>query len=247
MTNQLNAVKNRVSTLLRDAPVFGEERFPGAARDYADLSPDVRAAIAAMTAQPDESRGFRQEYRRAMLQLVSQECAAGTIAERCRAWFFCLAELARCPLPGSHAPADAVEAVTYYALAGNFLKTSHDEWPDDLANQQTSVRVLYMLMTGKRLNLPVAEDLFDYSYWLQLHDAIARNNAKSAQAAFVALADWWLAEYRDAEVPVYNPSAIPSFEPLPNAALAIANLRQGLGIEFEAPLHKQFYVAALLY
>jgi hypothetical protein len=245
--SHLKVVKNLAAALLREAPTFGEERFPGAARDYAELSPDARSTVAAMTAQPDESRVFRQEYRRAILQLVSQECAAGALAERCRAWFSCLAELARSPLPGSHMPADPVEAATYSALAGDFLNTPIDQWPDDLVTRQTSERVLYMLMTGKRLNLPLAEDLFDYRYWLQLQEAIEHNDARSAQAAFISLADWWLAEYRDAEVPVHNPSSTPSFEPLPNAALAIANLRQGLGIEFEAQLHRQFYVAALLY
>jgi hypothetical protein len=243
--SHLELAKSRAAELVREPPEFGAERFAGAIRNYAELAPEIRQSVAAMSGQTLATPMFLRDYQGVILHLVSLECAAGASAARCRAWFACLADLAWTRIHSTDALADPVDIAAYSALAGIF--NMDDEWPDKLAMQQTSARILYMLMTGKSLDLPLGDDLFDFKEWIQLRDVIERKDAQAARIAFISLAEWWFAEYRDAEVQLYNPSSVPSFELLPNAALAFANLREGLSITFDKPEHRQFYVAALLY
>lgn len=246
MTKSIQEIKSHVSTMLKQSPPFGTERFPGAANDYIQISPNIISAIMTMNAQTDESQEHNNSYRLYILKLVSLECAAGASAQRCRAWFQCLAELASCSLSDSFAPIDPVEAVTYFALAGNFSKAMYDKWPDDLDTKQIPDRIIYMMMTGKQLDISASAKLYDNQYWLNLYDSINHKDEAGAQAAFISIAEWWLSEYRDSEVPFYDPQSYPYFEPIPNAALALAKLRESMNIGFDSEEQRQFYVAALI-
>ena len=243
----LQEIKSKVAALLRQPTEFGAERIPGATDDYVRISGRVRSSLEWMNLRTDESQQHNKDYRLLLLELVSLECAAGADAQRCRAIFSCIAEVSRLSLPGSNLPADPSDAMTYAALAGEFSKDHYDAWPNDIPSLQTSERVLYMLMTGKQLSLPIDARLFDDRHWIELYDAFMRNDAEGVRAALISLADWWLSEYEDTEMPIYAPDKYPSFfEPDPNAALAIANLREGMNIDFDREEHKMFYLAARL-
>ncbi len=54
------------------------------------------------------------------------------------------------------------------------------------------------------------------------------------------------AEYRESDEIVPDLSLHPCFEPLPNAALALANMRENLENPFRSPEYARFYVAALM-
>jgi len=243
---KLSETQDQVLQLLQAEPVFGTERIKGALADYQRLAAPVQKTLGTIKALREDLKEHSTFYRKALLQLVSLECAAGAEVDRCRAWFTCLAELACRPLPGTGQPIDPVEAVTYFALAANFATEIYTTWPEDLETQQTSERVLYHLMTGKPIPLPETDPFFDGPHWLRLYRAIMTHTLDEAQTASIGLADWWLREYRVSEVPVYDPEEYPCFEPVCNAVLAVALLRERMPIAFVEASHKQFYIAALM-
>ncbi len=242
----MQEIKSKVAALLRQPTEFGAERIRGAADNYARLSGPVRSSLEWMNLRTDESEQHIKDYRLTLRELVSLECAAGADAQRCRAIFSCIAELGRLSLAGSNLPIDPSRAVIYAALAGDFSKDHYDAWPNDIPSLVTSERVIYMLMTGKQLSLPTDAQFFDNRHWRELYDAFTRNDAEGVRAALISIANWWLSEYEDAERPVYDPERYPLFESDANAALAIANLREGMNIDFDLEEHKLFYIAARL-
>ncbi|HEX6368215.1 MAG TPA: hypothetical protein VF006_04750 [Longimicrobium sp.] len=230
--------------LLAEEPVPGAERLPGGAGEYARLAPEPRATIAYMAGSPPEQwPAHYRTYRTALLQLASLECAAGVPVERCLRWFRCIADLASAPRAGGE-PTDAAEAVTCTALARDF--TDPARLSGAVPDGPMAERVLHALLTGAPLPPPEVPALFDHQHWAALGRAIRARDRDAARTAFIGIAEWWISEYEDSGVPRFDLSEYPAFEPVPNAALAIANHAERMDIDFDDPGHRLFYVAALM-
>jgi hypothetical protein len=234
----------RLRRLLAEEPALGPERLPGGTGEYARLAPEPRATIAYMAGSPPEQwPAHYRTYRTALLRLASLECAAGASVDRCLRWFRCIADLASAPLAGGE-PADASTAVTYTALARDFENPARLSGP--VPDGPIPERVLHALLAGAPLPRSEQRPLFDHEHWAALGQAIRAGDGDAARRAFIGIAEWWISEYEDSGVPRFDLSEYPAFEPAPNAALAIANYAERLGIDFDDPDHRLFYVAALM-
>jgi hypothetical protein len=129
-------------------------------------------------------------------------------------------------------------------LAGRYIDPGLRSWPEDPDTAAASQRAIYRLYTRKPVELPPSE-LHDDELWSELVTAVERRNAAAATATFVAIAEWWLEEYRATGTEAYDPENFSTFEPTPNAALAIA-LHMGMDIRLPGEEHRRFYYVALM-
>ncbi len=236
----------RVISLLAEEPVLGPERLPTAAGDYRRLAPAILREVASLSHSPEQSLVHNREFRTALLRLASIECAAGAAIERCQSWFDCLASLASWTSPGTSGWIDAGEAAIWTALALRLEITNFSVWPEDPGTESTSDRVVYRLLTQKPLVTRSDRRLFENGLWEDLCSAVEDGHSVAAGRCFRSIADWWLAEYRDTETPTYDPEHFSTFEPAPNAALAIALISRRLEIHFDRTEHQRFYYVALM-
>lgn len=242
-------IRDTLLELMDTPPVFGKEHFKGAAADYNRLAPDLLASLAPVKTIKDDSEFISSKYvsysyRENLLKLVSQECAAGASARRCRQWFKCMALLAA-QVPGwTKEPVCDREGVIYFALSQDFCAERYRDWPDEPRTRETSIWVLYALMTQKEL-LHEGKMYHDDRHWLKLYEAIKNKDETAAKAAYIALADYWLKEYEANDQMQYEPG-FPSFEPDCSAILAIGLFREKFSIQFEEERHRLFYHAVLI-
>ena len=238
--------KQTVTSLLAERPQLGPERLPTAADDYGRLMPAMLSEVRSLTLSSEKSVGHNRDYRVALLRVASIECAAGAGIERCRTWFHCLASLASWTPPDASGWMNDSEAAIWTSLACHYDASIFTEWPDDPCTETTSDRVVYRLLTQKRVVMKSDRVLFENRFWEDLCLAVEEGQSATAGQAFQSIADWWLAEYRDSETPVYDPEHFSTFEPAPNAALAIALIGRQMQIYFHRPEHQRFYYVALM-
>lgn len=238
--------KQTVLTLLAEAPLLGSERLPNASRDYHRLIPEIISEVRSFTVSPEQSRRHNRDYRIALLRIASIECAAGVSIERCRTWFYCLASLAAWIPSDTTQPIDPAESVIWSALALQFQRDVFIEWPDDPDTRSISDRVIYRLLTQKTVDTYSLHPLFEEQYWEDLCSAIEAHLSEPATRAFQEIADWWLSEYQSCETSSYDPEHFSTFEPAPNAALAIALIRERMQIQLHQLAHRHFYYVALM-
>jgi hypothetical protein len=119
-----------------------------------------------------------------------------------------------------------------------------DGWPDEPGSVATSERVVYRLVTGKRIEVGTSSDLHDDRLWRQLLAAIEDRSGDRTAAALSSIAHWWLAEYRATDTPAFDPEHFASFEPTPNAVMALASIRDGLHIKLRSEEARAFYFVA---
>jgi hypothetical protein len=223
------------------------ERVPGGAAAWDALAPEIRGRLAAMASEPpDRWHRFGKPFLADLLMMVSLDCAAGISGDRCGIWFDCMADIAAASRPDGNL-VDPVSATVYSSLARDFARDTSG-WPSRPSTMQVADRVFYGLFTRRRIE-PVDEKaaaLFDNRHWLSLGHAIETGDAPAAMAAFDAVAAAWLSDYRHAGEPRFDLAAFPCFEPLPNAALALAKFRDRLPIRLANEEHRLFYLAALL-
>jgi hypothetical protein len=238
-------VKRTVEALVAEPPQLGPERLPSAAVDHARLAPAIHAEVAAYARSPEESARHDRELRDALLRIASIECASGSPPERCMRWFECIGALAAWTPPGAAEPLAPAEAAIWLALAGRFDDPAAGGWPDEPGTAATPDRAVFRLFTRKPVEL-ASSDLHDDRLWVELADALERRDEAAAGRAFDAIASWWLEEYDAAGTPAYDPERFSSFEPAPNAALAIARRRDGLRIQPSGEERRRFYYVALM-
>lgn len=239
-------VKQTVMSLIEDTPILGLERLPTATRDYHRLIPKILSEVRAFTVSPEESRRHNQDFRIAILRIASIECAAGASVERCRTWFYCLASLAAWTPMGNTQPIDIGEAAIWAALAGQFQNPILTAWTEDPDTRAITDRVVYRLLTRKPIDVQSPHSLFEDQFWQNLCSAMENGQSEPTTFAFQAIANWWLSEYENTETPAYDPEQFSTFEPAPNAALAIALIRDQMAIQFHQSDHRRFYYAALM-
>ena len=236
--------KRTVASLLAEEPRFEAERLPSAAIDHSRLMPTILSEIGSFTRSPEESLRHNQDYRIALSRAVSMECAGGAPVERCRIWFRCLASLAAWTPPNATHAASIGESAVWAALAGWFDASPPTGWPEDPNTKATPERVVYRLLTRKAIEACSPPTLFDDKIWEELCSDIETRQDASAARSFRALAAWWLKEYKASETLPYEPERFSTFEPAPNAALAIALVRDGMQIGFQRAKHERFYYVA---
>lgn len=248
----LSFVKEQIFNLTEQVPQFGEERVAGAMADYHRLSVQCREHLRTIDKledvriNPYVSPYSNDGYRKAILRLMSWECAAGASAQRCHEWFSCLARLAvRIPV-GETAPFDVADALICFALAGDFSVNWYASWPQQPGKEATSTDLLYALMLGRQTNTP-EQDLryHDMPHWHRLYTAISNYNHEEVAAAAMALADYWYTDYQVNELPMYDPENYPCFEPDCNAIMAVALHREKIPVSFPEK-YERFYIAAFL-
>lgn len=224
---------------------LGSERIPGGTAAYERLATDVWTLLLRLAAASEASRRVTgSELPRYLLQIASLECAAGAAACRCRAWFRLLARLAAAP-DGQGKPVNALSAVIYEALSAEFY-LERSNWPDEIPEQSVPDRIVYGLATNKELVSAAPPNPFGDENWIQFQSAVKLGDAAGAAEALAAIADWWLSDFDAAGQSRFDLAEFPCFEPLPNAALALAYHKFSLNIEFSDPKYQLFYVAAML-
>lgn len=239
--------KRAVESVLAEPPRFEGERLPSAACDWARLMPTILSEVSALTSSPEESLGHNRSYRIALRRAASMECAAGVSLDRCRTWFRCVASLAAWAPPGVTQAVSIAECAVWAALAGWFDAAPPGGWPDDCTTEATSERVLYRLLTRKAIEMHSPRTLFENRLWEDLCRDIEEGQDILVEHGFQSLAAWWLEEYEACETPPYDPEHFSTFEPAPNAALAIASCRDGMRVRFNLKEHERFfYVARML-
>jgi hypothetical protein len=240
-----SATKAVVAALLAETPVLGPERLPSAARDFERLMPAIRAGVAASACSPEESRRHNREFRAALLQIVSLESAAGASIQRCRRWFRCLRALSAWRPVDADAPISSSDAAIWWSLDAGFREPPPADWPETADAEGAEEQAIYSLVTGNRPRFR-PRDLHDDVLWKRLHVAIEQGHSSVAAQLFASIADWWLEEYAATDTAPYDPEHHATFEPGPNAALALALLRERLEIPVLAAKHQRFYYVALM-
>ncbi|MFQ4136451.1 hypothetical protein PGN35_009030 [Nodosilinea sp. PGN35] len=238
--------KRTVLSLLANIPTFGPERLPAAAHDYQRLIPAITSEVISYTASPEQSKRHNHDYRVVLLRIVSIECAAGASVERCRTWFYCLASLSAWIPSDTTQPVNIGESAIWAALAGRFDDPAFANWVNDPNTKSISDRVVYRLLTGKSVDVQTPKPLFEESFWKDLCSALETKQSELASFTFQAIADWWLSEYQSCETPAYDPENFSTFEPAPNAALAVALIRDQMQIQLHQLAHRRFYYVALM-
>jgi hypothetical protein len=245
VTSTRTAIDDEISALLAEPPGFGAERWPSAAQDHARLMPVFQGSVDSARRSADDSLDHNRSYREAVLRVVSIDFAAGAPAPRCRRWFRCLASLAAWTPAGATQPASLTDAAIWTALAGDYDVRA---WPDGRASLDEGVfsdEVVYRLLA--RQPLPISDSrLFDHPRWRELCVALEATHADEAARCFASIADYWLAEYAASDTTDYDPELACTFEPAPNAALAIALGRDRMPIRFARAEHDRFYRLAQL-
>ena len=238
------SVRHDIAALLAEPLALGEERLPGALDHYTRLSSDVAALVLDLANSRSGESAHHRDLRDLLAQLVSLESAAGAPPSRCRHWFLLLSALDAWTPPGSDVSISAPHAAAWSALAGEY----HNEdikWPLDLTSMALPDLALYRLYT-RRPAVFEGADLHDDLLWVGIVQAVEVGEAQAATAAFVALADWWLQEYESSGTAGGNPEQYLSFEPLPNAALALCTVRDGMAILPQGVDRQRFYYVALM-
>jgi len=236
--------KQAVTLLISELPRLETERIPSAASDWARLMPGILLQVHALTLSPEESHSHNQNYRTALLRAASIDCAGGAPVERCRSWFRCLASLAAWTPSTSAQMANLGEATIWAALAGWFDAAPPSGWPEDPKTNATSDRIIYRLLTRRPVETNSPRELFENREWEDLCTAMESSQADAAARCFRSLAAWWIKEYRASETSAYDPDNFSTFEPAPNAALAIALVRDHMDIRFHKEAHERFYYVA---
>lgn len=239
-------VKGQATSLLSTDPPLGPERLPSAAADYRRLIGSAASEVRSFAASPEETRGHNRDFRVALSRIASIECAAGAPVQRCRTWFHCLSSLAAWRPPDSSKPLSVTDASIWAALAGNFADQAFRSWPTEPDAEATPDRVVYRLMTGHKVEMPLSRGLFDNALWEDLGTALETHDARTASRTFRAIAKSWLEDYEASETSPYDPQNFSTFEPAPNAALAIAMKREHMQIHLRRVQYENFYYVALM-
>lgn len=247
----VKAAAEQMQQLIQSPFDWGTERIPGAATDYARLSPEWMNRLFGISSLADGKQNDRELvqsikfYSEALFRLISLEVAAGAAAERCCKLFYYLAVFASYIPKGNVYSVHSDHAVSFFALARNYTAEYYTGWPPESDYKNESSRVLYALVTGNAVDFTTPL-YHDDRLWARLYQAIRMHDREEITAACKDLADYWYSDYEANDVPDYDPEHFPCFEPDCNAIVALVLHREKIPVVFEEEKYRRFYLAALL-
>lgn len=250
---KVNEIKERIKQLENLDYRFVRERLHRAEADFIHLYPKYMERLTDVYRWGENLCNYDYQFFPALerlkndaILLATLACAAGADWSICREWYLLIAELCSFQKKEENLPFNQAEFLVYLALAGDFSREKMEFWPSlPQDSQATPDLILYSLMIGNPLTIDRRNLVFDDAIWLRFYDALSAGDTFGVKAACEDFAKYFWNTCEANEMPVYSPEEYPCFEPVYNAALAIALYREGMDISFEAEQYEKFYIGAL--
>jgi hypothetical protein len=231
-----------IQHLISDLPSFGRERLVGGYVSYRTIVPECIEEIKTYLNTFPTNKKRNQLLRKKINQLVSIECAAGVEWIRCKKWYSVLADLARISYQEEpHVSQDVEEIVAFKLIAGEYDFSGISLYSTEQINS-VDLKYLCQWVKGDFTSHNTPSKLFDDQYWHQLNTSLNNEDATLASSCFMGIADWWLSEYQQNEIPIVDLENYPCFELLPNAAFVFCTQVRKIPVHFSNSQYEQFYL-----